>query len=141
MSISYDESKWPWLMVKMPAEAVSDQAFVTHLERMSKYFAKGDRFGFVIDALGAPPLNAMRRRQVADLIDREMARHGENLIGMAVVLSSPVARGVFKVIQWTSRTRHPMMSFDTVDAALGWLRSLSAGVPKSKPKRAVGARD
>jgi hypothetical protein len=124
MSITYDESKWPLLVVKMPAVAVSDQAFAVHLAKMSAYFARGERFGFVVDALEAPPLNAIRRRQVADLIDREMELHGDNLIGLAVALSSPVARGVFKVIQWTSRTRHPMMSFDAVEPALAWLRRL-----------------
>ncbi len=139
MSITYDESKWPWLIVKMPAQAVSDQAFVAHLEHMSGYSARGVRFGIVADAHGAPPLNAVRRRQVAELIDQEMARHGENLVGIAVVIASPVARGVLKVIQWTSRTRHPMTSFDSVEAGLAWLREMKTA--KSRPKIAVGPRD
>lgn len=139
MPIRYDESKWPWVVVTMPAEPLTDDAFAEHLQRISSYFTRGARFGLVMDARKvAAPLNQERRRQVAELIDREVAAHGEHLIGTAVVLSSAVGRGVFKVIQWTTRSNHPMMSFDSVEPALAWLRGL--GHSSSKMKAAPPTR-
>jgi hypothetical protein len=133
MPIRYDESRWPFVVVTMPAEDVSDRDFATHLDRVSGYFSRGERFGLVIDARDAPPLNAERRRLVAERIDRDVERHRDQLIGSAVLLSSPIGRGVFKVIMWMTRSSHPMRSFAAVEPALQWLRGLVVAGRTPKP--------
>ena len=132
MPIHYDESNWPFVVVTMPSDEVSDDAFARHLDHVSAYFTRGEPFGLVIDAHLAPALSAPRRRAVAERIDRDVERHGELLIGTAVVLSSAVGRGVFKVIVWMTRTKHPMRSFDLVEPALAWLRNLRANASRLK---------
>ena len=124
MPIQYDETNWPFVVVTIPPEVISDREFAEHLDRMSAYFERGERFGLVIDARDAQPLSADRRRQVAERLDHDIEQHGDRLIGTGVALSSAIGRGVFKVIQWMSKASHPMMSFDTVDAALEWLKTL-----------------
>ncbi len=125
MSIRYDEGRWPFLVITMPPEELSDRDFAAHLDRVTAYFDRGERFGIVIDALHAPLLGAERRRQVAERIDQDLERHRDLLIGTAVLMSSAVGRGVFKVIVWMTRSNHPMMSFAALEPALSWLRGLA----------------
>jgi hypothetical protein len=91
---------------------------------MRKYFERDTRFGVVIDARNAAPLSPVRRRMVAEFLDEEIAQRGQRLLGTAAVLSSPFSRGIFRVIEWSSRYKHPMMCFATPELALEWLRSL-----------------
>jgi hypothetical protein len=124
LPITYDESHGPWVIVTMPREGVSDADFAEHLRKMSKYFERDTRFGVVIDARNATPLSPVRRRMVAEFLDGEIAQRGQRLLGTAAVLSSPFSRGIFRVIEWSSRYTHPMMCFASMEQALDWLRSL-----------------
>ena len=132
MPIRYDESNWPFAVITMPSEALSDQEFTAHLDRISAYFVRAEPFGLVLDARRSPPLSADRRRLVAERIDHDLERHGAVLFGTAVVLSSAVGRGVFKVIVWLTRSQQPMMSFAELEPALAWLRGLKGALSKKQ---------
>ena len=133
MPIRYDESRWPFVVVTMPSTDPSDHEFAQHLDHISSYFDRRERFGLIIDARQAPPLNAERRRSVAERLDRDLERDPELYVGTAVVLSSPVGRAVLKVITWMRRSPHPMMAFDALDPGLRWLRGLLLAKRTTEP--------
>jgi hypothetical protein len=122
-STTYDESQWPVLIVtKSPGEQ-SDQEFIAHLDTLRSYFQRGARFGLVMDVRHSPILSADRRRMTAERMEEDIRKFGPLLVGVALVLSSPIARGMLTALRWLRPSPDPpMMPFATVAPAATWLR-------------------
>ena len=72
---------------------------------MSSFSKRGDaRFVHIIDLRMTASLSAEARRLIAERSDRDEEAHPGILIGLAVVLATPLRRGIFKAINWLSRT-------------------------------------
>jgi hypothetical protein len=119
-----DESRWPFVIITLPARELNDEEFLTHVTQLKSYETRGGRFGLVIDARLAPLPNPARRRMVADAMDHAVDRGGRRCIGVVIVLDSAIQRAVFNTLQWLRRTKHPMTSTTTPKEGLAWLRHL-----------------
>lgn len=118
----YDDSRWPFLLLTVP-KTQSDEEFAAQMKIGDSYYARGQNFGLVVDARSADMQSAVRRRAIAENMDENRRRHGPLLVGVAVVMSSAVARGTFRAIQWLRQNPDPPMSaFEDRDAGFAWLR-------------------
>src|SRR5262245_64021233 len=88
-SVVYDESEPPFLLMRLPDHPLSEDQFRANLREMDEFAerARGGPFGFVIDTRGAPDPEAPRRRAIADYWDGCARRHGDSLVGAAIVMS------------------------------------------------------
>ncbi|HYO96903.1 MAG TPA: hypothetical protein VER33_20470 [Polyangiaceae bacterium] len=122
-STAYDESRWPFLLVTKGPEEQTEPEFTEHLATLSSYFRRGQRFGLVMDVRRSPILSAERRRTASERMEADMRQFGPLLVGVALVVSSPVSRGMFKALLWLRpRQQPPMLAFPTVEPAMQWLR-------------------
>ena len=60
------------------------------------------------------------------------------LLGVGVVLSSALQRGIFKAMAWLISTPRPAVSFSEMEPALTWARHLVAPSHQSAVLRTAG---
>jgi hypothetical protein len=120
----YDEAKWPILLVTMPPEELAGPDLLLHMDRMSAFSKRGVQFVQVIDVRAASSLSAKARRLVAERMDQDEEVYPHILVGVAIVLATPMHRGIFKAITWLSRNPRPFEAFSEIDEAVIWARGL-----------------
>lgn len=131
----YDRSQWPIFQARMPAQAMSEQEFAAHIEELTRVLMTDERVALLVDARGAPPLNAKQRAAVAAVHRRAFERDPDVLVGIAVVLSTALERGIMTAIVWAARTTFPTHAFATPELARVWLREQL----RERGKRRAGA--
>lgn len=136
-----DESRSPVVVVTMLRQPMRDEAFNAHLKGISALWRRGERFGLVVDVRDAPPLPAHQRRMVAENLDRQAEQHPYLLVGVAVVLSSGIQRGVVSVLTWLARRPFELQPFATVELGARWiLRNVAKPIQPSKQPGAAAFR-
>jgi hypothetical protein len=120
----YDEGQWPIVLVTMPEHELSDADLLLHIDRLSAFSKRGQRFVQIIDVRGAGTLSAEARRVIAERLDQDEEAYPGILIGVAIVLATPLHRGIFKALSWLTRNPRPFESFSDVDGAKQWARGL-----------------
>jgi len=141
-STRFDESRWPVVLITTPPYILDESAFLQYVDRLSSYHDRGEMFGFIFDVRQSPAMPADQRRLIAERIDRDAAYYGRRC-PCALVVSTPLQRGVVKVVMWLLRDPHPVEVFITVEAAEAWMRDYWAlkgqapapSKPKSEPPR------
>lgn len=125
--VRYDATEWPIFRVVLPSQRLTLAAFREHLDHVSAVYERKESFCLLIDALRAPPFNATERQLIAESLRFNARRCPGVLRGLAVCLTSTIARGGFTAIQWLARPPYPMAAFESVPAASVWLaRQLAA---------------
>ncbi|AUX47620.1 uncharacterized protein SOCE26_091420 [Sorangium cellulosum] len=119
----YDDSSWPLFRVILPEEQLSDQEFAELADTLDGLFLRGGKFAVLMDARAAPPLAAKRRQVLGARAAASYARHPGQMAGLAVVLRSPLQRGIFTAIHWIVRPPHEAQAFSTLADAEEWLLS------------------
>ncbi|MGK3990564.1 STAS/SEC14 domain-containing protein [Sorangium sp. So ce136] len=119
----YDDSSWPLFRVVLPEEELSEQEFAELTDTLDGLFLRGGKFAVLMDARAAPPLAAKRRQVLGARGAAAYERHPGKMAGFAVVLRSPLQRGIFTAIHWIVRPRHEARAFSTLADAEEWLRS------------------
>ena len=119
----YDDSRWPLYRIILADEALSDREFDHFVATLDGLYERGQRYVVLLDARSAPPLDARRRQLLGERGKAINARKPERLSGVAVVLSSPLQRGIFTAIQWVARMHDRARAFATVAEAETWLLS------------------
>src|SRR5690606_17384926 len=104
--------------------------FADHVERLIRLFATEKRVALLIDARGAHPLNAVQRSAIAAVYRKAFEREPHGVVGVAVVLSSAVERGIMTAIRWASRTNLEAYAFATPEAAIAWLQEQLAATQR-----------
>jgi hypothetical protein len=118
-----DEATWPLVVVHWPAQPLADSEFSASLAQIGSYFERGVRFGLVMDVREAPALSAERRRQIAERMDENGRRWPGRLVGVAIVTSSAMHRGIMHAINWLRQHQEPPSEgFRDLTGALAWLR-------------------
>lgn len=123
----YDESKWPLYRVYLPETALSHPEFLELLDTLDGLYLRAQHFGVLLDARAAPPLSAKERGLAAERGNNAEARYPGLLVGFAVVLSSPLQRGVFTAIHWLLKRSQTTRAFASTAAAEAWLSSRLGG--------------
>ena len=119
-SVEFDDSRRSMVIVKVPPRELTPAEFDATLQTISTYNARA-RTGFVFDVRDSPPLNADRRRMIAERIDGDAKLHSR-ASPCAIVVSSAVFVGVARVLAWLTQTKRQTRTFSSIDEALDWLR-------------------
>jgi len=87
----------------------------------------------------APHLSAAQRRVIAEKTDSYSAQYPKVRCMVAVVLSSPVQRGIVKAIMWLTRQPLPTEVFASVEDGVAWAaKALAAQAAAAATSRAAG---
>ncbi len=127
---SYDESRWPIVVVTLPASTPSLDDFQRRLDRLSLYHERGEPWGLIIDTRYTPPMPAAHRRLLAQQLDRDTRRYPMQMSRCAVVVESGVARSVIAAVAWRQRSPYQMEPFSSMDEAVAWMQAELAGMKK-----------
>ncbi|HWZ87214.1 MAG TPA: hypothetical protein VNW92_00140 [Polyangiaceae bacterium] len=127
----YDEGHWPIVLVTMPKEELDDAELSQHLDRMSSFSKRGVPFVHIVDLRMTASLSAEARRLIAERSDRDEEAYPGVLVGLAVVLATPLQRGIFKAINWLSQASRPSEAFSDLETATAWARRLLAAPARS----------
>jgi hypothetical protein len=129
-----DESKWPFVVVTMPSEALSNDELERHMDTLSLFWKRGQPFVLIVDVRFAPPLEAPQRRIVAERLDLLTDKAPGVLRGNAVVLNNTVQRGIVKVLTWLTKRSYSMEPFGSLEDALAWAARVVLR-PEATPKQ------
>jgi len=127
----YDEGQWPIVFVTMPEQELNDADLQRHIERMSSFSRRGVQFVQVVDVRNVGSLSAHSRRLIAERLDQDEEAYPGVLIGLAIVLSTPLHRGIFKAMSWLSRKPRQFEAFTEPADAVLWARRLLANPAQS----------
>jgi hypothetical protein len=121
---TYDESEWPIFRVKMPPVALSEEAFLAHLDTCSERYKRGRPFCMLIEMGEHPPLGAVRRKAVADRMMEDGTRYPRVMLGCALVVHSGPSRGGVTAINWMAQPPYSFTAFEDMREARMWLTHL-----------------
>ncbi|HEX3774854.1 MAG TPA: hypothetical protein VHV51_10350 [Polyangiaceae bacterium] len=124
MNADYDESQWPILLVTLPERELEGAAFYAHIEKMSSFVRRGVPYVQLIDVRKSPSLSANSRRLVAERMDHDEEAYPGILLGVGIVLSTTMHRGIFKAMSWLTRRPRPFEAFTEISEATSWGRRL-----------------
>lgn len=121
--ITFDDSQWPILMVKHPAEPVDKQLTIDYLDQLETYFLRREKFVAVFDVCGAKPPTAEHRFMVATWIKIKQDIIKPYFLGTAYVMPNMIQRLVlttFLKFMDTTQIIGPVKVFDTMSKAKVW---------------------
>jgi hypothetical protein len=131
---TYDDSEWPIFVATMPASPFSTEAFQVHLEALREPYRRGQPFAVLIVMGDHPPLAAAQRKAAAEAMILDDQRYPKLLRAKAVVIRSPLERGVVTAIRWVARPDYPFAEFDSIPVAKAWLlKQLQASIAHPSP--------
>ena len=122
----YDEGQWPIVLITLPSAELNDAEWALHLDRLSAFSRRGVPFAQILDVRTSSSVSAEARRLIAERMDLDEEAYPGVLRGVAVVLATPVHRGIFKAISWLSAKPRPFELFLEPADALLWARRLVA---------------
>src|SRR5690349_4867859 len=93
------------------------------LDALERFFARATPLTILIDTRGAPPPSARERQAIAARYRAWQRDYPSQLVGLAVVLTSAIGRGVFTAILWAVGQGFPARAFGTPADAEAWLRA------------------
>lgn len=123
--ITFDDSRWPLLLVKHPAEPVDKQSTLDYLVRLEAYFLRKEKFVAVFDVSGTKPPTAEHRFMVASWIKAKQEIIRPHLLGTAYVMPNLIQRVVlttFLKFMDTTEIIGPVKVFNTMGKAKAWAR-------------------
>ncbi len=120
-----DDSQRPIVVVQMPAVWASPAQLEAVLQQLV-LCQRREAVLLVLDVRGAARPTAAERGLIAKAMSDER-RH--ELLGIAVVSTSLLARAVVLALVWRTPARTPVAFFDNREAALAWAGQRTTGVP------------
>lgn len=132
----FDETRWPIVIARSPAEAdesqIDQESFYEECDRL---LGEGRPFLMIQDLRGVPLLGPARRRRFAQYANTHIHQVRDVIGGFAVLLDSPIMRGVVTAVLWFVTPPCPVKVFTKPTDAENWLLSLDA-TARTESKRA-----
>ena len=119
--IDVDERLWPLVIYRFRGQ-VSLQEMDDYLARQDVMLARHQPTLSLVLAEEAKLWEAAVLRRQAEWIKRNQETLRRYSLGAALVIQSPIVRGMLKAILWIQPMPQPYAVFSNVAAALGWLR-------------------
>jgi hypothetical protein len=117
--MTLDDSGWPIVKARWTG-AVSDQEIQSVLVAMDAWLARGERFGFLLDARGGKGLSADQRRNVVTHMKTAAPLTAKFLV-QAIVHDNAVLRTLDNTIGWMLPRPFVSKTFADPEIALMWL--------------------
>ncbi|HEX9105168.1 MAG TPA: hypothetical protein VF997_23315 [Polyangia bacterium] len=133
--IEIDEGAWPLVIFRFRGQA-SMEELNTYLARQDVLLARKEPMLSLVLAQEAKLWETPVLRRQADWIKQNQELLRRYSLGAALVIQSPIVRGMLKAILWIQPMPQPHAVFPTVEGALRWLREqvarakLSIAVPE-----------
>lgn len=124
--ITFDDSSWPLLSVRMSGN-VSDAEYACFLAQMDNYLDRGERYVCVMDVSLCSMLTVTQRYMHAEWIHRNEARLGQQLLGLASVMTSAHMRLSRSLLTYLKPMPVPCATVPDMDAALRYVAGRLAG--------------
>jgi hypothetical protein len=131
---TFDESRWPIVVVTPPTRPLEGAAFEKYLADVQTYYERGQAFGLVFDIRRSPPMNASQRRRISEEIDRAARDYPNLRVVQGIVIASAVQRGIVSAITWLTKQPTPTAVFAEVDAAVAWAQKELRAPPASNQR-------
>lgn len=116
-----DTSRWPLCRVSLPSVVMTPAELSGCLDTLQSFFARATPLTILIDARGASPPSARERQAIASRYRQWQHDYPGQLVGLAVVLTSAIERGVFTAITWAVGQGFPARAFGAPEDAEAWL--------------------
>lgn len=117
--ITFDDSLWPLLVVRMSGTPTHSQ-FEEYLAARGSFLERGEKHVLVYDAARFNVLsNEQRQRQVEWLKEREAVRRDLTL-GSALIITSPLVRLTLNIVRYFNPTTTPYFVASSMDEAVKW---------------------
>jgi hypothetical protein len=119
--IQIDDRYWPLLVFRFSGQ-VSMEEMEAYLKRQDEMLVRGQKMASLVltDHLRMWEMPVMRR-QAAWIKEHEPTLRKLSL-GAALVITSPVVRGMLKALLWMQPMPQPHLVCATPEQALAWLR-------------------
>ncbi len=114
-----DESEWPVVMVRWPADATNEE-IGAHFDYMLVLLARGEPFVVIVDMDSIRRQSAAKRKLAGARLAELEASTSPVLVAVAYVADHWLARAVLTTITWMSPPPFPTREFRTVDKARQW---------------------
>ena len=119
--VLFDEKGKP--LMRMTYQGSCDDAeWERHIDQMSEWARRGDRYAVVIDAREVGRVPATQRRGIMDWIKSDGEHLRANCAGGALIFTTALQQGLWTAISWVTPSPIPVKIFRDVPAAEAWLR-------------------
>lgn len=122
-AISFDESRWPLVIVTYP-EQTEEADFFAHLDLLDanirRTVAARAKTALIYDITSGYRAPASVRKAQADWMKKNATVTRQNCVGIAFVMTSAVVRGALTAILWMSDMPAPYTVVATVEEAERW---------------------
>ena len=133
----FDDSRHPLTMVRFVGD-LSEEQLDEYLALLDEKLARRQRSVMIVDALDASArTDAQRRKQLKWVRDNEVEVRTYTL-GVAIVIGSPIIRGVVSLVLWYQSLPFPCTVVSSVDDALAWAADICAANGMRGPESIVG---
>lgn len=135
MKPELDESAWPIVVVRWPRE-LSLADIDAHFADIRDLGARGERMALILDMSESGVLSHMQRRHAAAHLAGLYQSIGEQIAGVAHVITSPVVRGMLASVYWLAPPPFETRVVGTVAEAVAWARvRIGSGEPAGPEPR------
>jgi hypothetical protein len=129
----FDRGAWPLVVLRCPAR-VEEGSLAPLIDDFEACHAQGHRFALLVDATAMQNMPSARwRRGLTDWANdpRVLAETRRYSVGTALLIASPLARGVYTALLWLWKPPTPHYAAATMSAAIEWCcqRLTLAAVP------------
>ena len=121
--VVFDDSAWPVSRQRLPVHW-TDQTIAELRDEVTKLLARRERYAAVLEFAGIPRIDALRRRQAAEIFREHGEDIGRYCLGVAIVASSPMIRGLHTAVRWIVPAPHEEICLSTRGEAMAWARDV-----------------
>jgi hypothetical protein len=133
-----DTTRWPIMIITVLSPSIRDDCLRKSLSvAISMLAERGGPYSLVLDNRLVNYLPAMQRKMIADSMALRAERARSLCRGMALVMVSPLVKGLLTAIFWLRQPVIPTRVFTQLDEALVWAREVHSSAEPDSPTHVV----
>ena len=121
-----DLKQWPLVFIDISPGSPTDEEFTAYLDDLIKLLGTGGKRAMVVDCTKSSNLSRQHRRAQAAYLKDYSELIEEKIVGMAMIIQSPVIRTILSAIIWIEPMSCPYKVFSTRKEGEAWCRELLA---------------
>jgi hypothetical protein len=134
--LTFDESAWPVVILESPPIFSRDSP-ADIIAGFDHILSRKDRFALIVDTRPVETMpNAAWRKTITEWANdpQTQRRTSRYSVGTSLVITSPLARGIYTALSWFVKHTSPQHSAPNMAASVAWCceQLTRAGVPRSR---------